>query len=243
MGESRWDRRFELSTSPSHLHASVTSCSSEMDEDHPHLVRARPVPRVKVEEVTDDDAPHIRYSNGVRVRPTVPINERNHTEIPHLMSSETYSSGDETDSDDEPFGHGTKGAGLTQRSWSVHAMPAAIKRGRSLKKGNVPKHEGEERLNAIERNSGRPNDFNRRIPKVCIVGRSIHGHPERVSVDTRSLADFVSTTMVDQPKIPTEPLQKPLTVQLAVSRFRGKIQSSATVRFKCHGLKRFVAST
>ena len=143
---------------------SESFCSSELDEDYSHLVSARPVPRVAVEEVTDDDAPHIRYSNGARVKTTVPRNEHNDMDIHHLMScsnSEAYSSDDETDSDDKRFGYGTMGVGFTRRQWSVHAMPATIKRCQSSKKGYVPKREGDERLNGIERNTGRPRDFNR----------------------------------------------------------------------------------
>jgi hypothetical protein len=84
----------------------------------------------------------------------------------------------------------------------------------------------------LERNAARPKDFERMVPKTCVIDAFVNNQAVRVLIDTGSMSDFVSTTLVDQLKLKTEPLMKPLTVQLAVTGSRGKIHSSATVDFR-----------
>jgi hypothetical protein len=60
----------------------------------------------------------------------------------------------------------------------------------------------------------------------------VNDNAMRVLVDTGSMSDFISTMLVDQLKIQSEILVKPLTVQLAVTGSRGKVHSSATVEFR-----------
>jgi len=54
----------------------------------------------------------------------------------------------------------------------------------------------------------------------------------RALLDTRSMANFVSTTVVDQLRLPKDIFQKPLSVQLAVHGSRSKINCGTTVRFQ-----------
>ncbi|PVF91198.1 hypothetical protein CPB86DRAFT_853745, partial [Serendipita vermifera] len=84
----------------------------------------------------------------------------------------------------------------------------------------------------LERNAAKPKDFERLVPKTCVIDAFIKDEPVRVLIDTGSMSDFLSTTLVDQLKIKTEQLAQPLTVQLAVTGSRGKIHSSATTKFR-----------
>ncbi|CAG8640363.1 4466_t:CDS:2, partial [Acaulospora colombiana] len=84
----------------------------------------------------------------------------------------------------------------------------------------------------LERNAARPKDFERLVPKTCVIDAFIKDEPVRVLIDTGSMSDFLSTTLVDQLKIETDQLAQPLTVQLAVTGSRGKIHSSATTKIR-----------
>ncbi|EIW52097.1 uncharacterized protein TRAVEDRAFT_24776 [Trametes versicolor FP-101664 SS1] len=59
---------------------------------------------------------------------------------------------------------------------------------------------------AIEWNTMRPKDYTRTTPMPVVVSISINGHPARALLDTGCMADFVSTTLVDQLKIHTDVL-------------------------------------
>ncbi len=56
-------------------------------------------------------------------------------------------------------------------------------------------------------------------------------------IDTGSLGDFVSTTIVDQLKLETIELDRPITLQLAVSGSRGKVKYLSKVPFEYQGIK------
>lgn len=86
-------------------------------------------------------------------------------------------------------------------------------------------------IEALERNASRTVDFRRNLPKLVIVEVHINGCPARVLIDTGSMADFISTTLVDQLKLITDVLAKPLPLQLAVHGSRSKVNRSATVQF------------
>ncbi|KAI0069499.1 hypothetical protein K474DRAFT_1568116, partial [Panus rudis PR-1116 ss-1] len=60
----------------------------------------------------------------------------------------------------------------------------------------------------------------------------VNDHPVRALVDSGSMADFVSTTLVDQLKLKTDVLAKPLPLQLAVHGSRLKVNHSVTVNFR-----------
>ncbi|KAG8776167.1 hypothetical protein FRC15_012085 [Serendipita sp. 397] len=96
---------------------------------------------------------------------------------------------------------------------------------------------GMDQLNELERNASVPKDIERRVPKGCVIEAKINGQAVRALVDTGSMGDFVSTTLVDQLKLPMDVLQKPLTLGMAVSGSRSNIQSSTTVEFECLDVK------
>jgi hypothetical protein len=82
----------------------------------------------------------------------------------------------------------------------------------------------------IERNAARVRDNGRVIPRPIIIAVSAEGQPVRALLDSGSLADFISTKLVDQLKLKVEPLAKPMGVQLAVSGSRSKVNYAAQVR-------------
>lgn len=60
-------------------------------------------------------------------------------------------------------------------------------------------------------------DFEQIVPHPIVIEVSINGNTARALVDSGSLADSTSTKIVDQLKIPTFALNKPVTVQLATT--------------------------
>ncbi|KAI0045056.1 hypothetical protein FA95DRAFT_1496070, partial [Auriscalpium vulgare] len=86
-------------------------------------------------------------------------------------------------------------------------------------------------VHSIERTAARAKDLQRKLPKPIVVAVLVNGKPVRALLDTGSMADFVSTTLVDQLRLKTEVLVKPLPVQLAVHGSRSKITRSTTVQF------------
>ncbi|OSC99586.1 hypothetical protein PYCCODRAFT_1372853, partial [Trametes coccinea BRFM310] len=84
---------------------------------------------------------------------------------------------------------------------------------------------------AVEQNAMRPKDYTRVAPVPIVVNIKINGSPARALLDTGCMADFMSTTLVDQLKIQTEVLEKQLPVQLAVQGSRSKISRVCTAEF------------
>ncbi|KIN96997.1 hypothetical protein M404DRAFT_32735 [Pisolithus tinctorius Marx 270] len=84
----------------------------------------------------------------------------------------------------------------------------------------------------LQRNASITKDFTRKIPKPLVVVVHINGHPVRALIDTGSLADFMSVTLAEQLQVKRVPLEKPLTIQLAVQGSRSKVNFSAKVRFQ-----------
>ena len=85
---------------------------------------------------------------------------------------------------------------------------------------------------AVERTTMRVKDRTRRLPEPIVITVKINGQPIRALLDTGSMADFLSTTVVDQLKLPRETYEKLLSVQLAVHGSRSKINCGTTVRFQ-----------
>ena len=75
-------------------------------------------------------------------------------------------------------------------------------------------------------------DKSRRLLEPTIVVVKVNGQTIRALLDTGSMADFISTTVVEQLKLPKEIYKKPLAIQLAVHRSRSKINCGTTVRFQ-----------
>ncbi|KIJ27687.1 hypothetical protein M422DRAFT_271110 [Sphaerobolus stellatus SS14] len=65
----------------------------------------------------------------------------------------------------------------------------------------------------LEQNNSKPKDPTRHVPKPLIITIKINGQPARALVDSGSLLDFVSTTLVDQLKLPTVPFARPQPLQ------------------------------
>ena len=60
----------------------------------------------------------------------------------------------------------------------------------------------------------------------------VNGQPICVLLDTGSMADFISTTIIDQLQLPKDIYEKPLPVQLAVHGSRSKINCGTTVNIQ-----------
>ncbi len=83
----------------------------------------------------------------------------------------------------------------------------------------------------LERNAATPKDFIRKSPRSIVIEVEVNGHMVCVLLDTGSRADFISSNLADQLKLKLEPLAKPLTVQLAVSGSKSKVNYSVDVQF------------
>ncbi|KAJ3013108.1 hypothetical protein NUW54_g1685 [Trametes sanguinea] len=92
-------------------------------------------------------------------------------------------------------------------------------------------------LPALERNAMRPKDYTRKAPMPVVVNVQINGHSARALLDTGCMADFISTTLIDQLKIPTDVLAKQLPVQLAVQGSRSKINRTCVVEFSYQDIR------
>ena len=99
----------------------------------------------------------------------------------------------------------------------------------SIKRKRATKMEG---ATSIEKTSMRVKDQSRKVPEPVVVIATLNGHQVRVLIDTGSMADFISTTVVEQLKLRKEVYTKPLSVQLAVHGSRSKVNCGTTVRFK-----------
>ena len=85
---------------------------------------------------------------------------------------------------------------------------------------------------AIERMSQRVKDKTRRLPEPIVIEIKVNRQPIHVLLDTGSMADFISTTIIDQLQLPKDIYEKPLPVQLAVHGSRSKINCGTTVNIQ-----------
>jgi hypothetical protein len=85
---------------------------------------------------------------------------------------------------------------------------------------------------ALQRNSTQIKGNSRILPKPIVVKIEINDHPVRALLDSGSLGDFISSTLVDQLSVTRETLASPLSLHLAVQGSRSKVNSRATVRLK-----------
>ena len=109
----------------------------------------------------------------------------------------------------------------------------------SIKRKRTTKMEG---ATSIEKTTMRVKDQSRRVPEPVVVIATMNGHQVRALIDTGSMADFVSTTVVEQLKLQKEVYTKPLSVQLAVHGSRSKVNCGTTVKFQYQSIscdKRF----
>jgi len=115
-----------------------------------------------------------------------------------------------------------------RQSIMLHAtrlMAASMKR----KRTTDSKTEG---ATSIEKTSMRVKDQSRKVPEPVVVLATLNGHQVRALIDTGSMADFISTTVVEQLKLQKDVYTKPLSVQLAVHGSRSKVNCGTTVKFQ-----------
>lgn len=92
-------------------------------------------------------------------------------------------------------------------------------------------------VHALERNAMKLKGFNRVCPKPIQVVVQINGHSCRALLDTGSLSDFMSTTLVDQLKVQKENLREHIPLQLACSGSRSSIHARATALLEYQNIK------
>ncbi|KIN92989.1 hypothetical protein M404DRAFT_36508 [Pisolithus tinctorius Marx 270] len=80
------------------------------------------------------------------------------------------------------------------------------------------------------------NDFTHKVPKPLVVVVHVNGQPAHALIDTGSLADFMSVMLAEQPNVKKIPLEKPLTIQLAVQGSRSRVNFGTKVRFQYQGI-------
>ncbi|KAF8208397.1 hypothetical protein K438DRAFT_2072545 [Mycena galopus ATCC 62051] len=80
-------------------------------------------------------------------------------------------------------------------------------------------------------------DGNRVLPRQIIVEATINGQAVRALLDTGSMMDFISTKLVDQLKIKTEVLDKPVPLYMAILGSRSVVNRAATVSFAYQGIE------
>lgn len=90
---------------------------------------------------------------------------------------------------------------------------------------------------ALQRNAAQVKNAKRLVPKPVVVTVKINGHPVRVLVDSRSLGDFMSSSLVDQIKVKHLPLEIPLGLQLAVQGSWSKINAGTKALFEYSEIK------
>ena len=90
----------------------------------------------------------------------------------------------------------------------------------------------------MQRNAARTKDTAERLlPKPIVIHVMVDGHPVRALVDSGSLGDFVSATVVDQMKLKCTVLDKPLGLQLAVQGSRSRINSFVEVDYSYQNIR------
>jgi hypothetical protein len=99
-------------------------------------------------------------------------------------------------------------------------------------RGPRPRRASSPTTDTVERTAMKVHDFKRVVPKPIVVKVFMNGHPVRALMDCGSEADFLSTTVIDQLRIPRSILAKPLNIQLAVHGSHSKTNVDVTVQFK-----------
>ncbi|QRV72267.1 Transposon Ty3-I Gag-Pol polyprotein [Ceratobasidium sp. AG-Ba] len=85
---------------------------------------------------------------------------------------------------------------------------------------NAIKKQKPKQITEIEQHSATPKDIERRIVPAIVVDVSVNRHLAQALLDSGSLGDFVSTTLVDQLKLPKAVLAKPMGLSMAVAGYQ-----------------------
>ncbi|EUC58433.1 aspartyl protease [Rhizoctonia solani AG-3 Rhs1AP] len=88
----------------------------------------------------------------------------------------------------------------------------------------------------MEWNASKPKDKERKVPRPIVIELYINGHPARALLDSGSHGDFISTTLVDQLKLPKYRLATPIPLQMAVSGSKSSINWDVSTRFQYQGI-------
>ncbi|KAJ8507317.1 hypothetical protein ONZ45_g10305 [Pleurotus djamor] len=100
--------------------------------------------------------------------------------------------------------------------------------GQQVQRGTYP---------TLQRNSSAAKDASRAVPKPIVVNVKINGHPVRALIDSGSLGDFISTSIVDQLGLKTAELSTPLVLQMAVQGSRSKITRGCRVDMEYQSIR------
>ncbi|KAJ6525380.1 hypothetical protein B0H19DRAFT_1008035, partial [Mycena capillaripes] len=84
----------------------------------------------------------------------------------------------------------------------------------------------EEDTDHMYRTAMREKDRDRVLPRQIVVEATVNGQAVRALMDTGSMMDFISTRVVDQLKIKTDILVKPVPLYMAVSGSRSVVKQS-----------------
>jgi Retroviral aspartyl protease len=74
------------------------------------------------------------------------------------------------------------------------------------------------------------------LPKPIVVQVRINGYPAQALIDSRSLGDFMSSTLADQLKVRRETSSALLGLQLAVQGSQSKINTTTMARMQYQGI-------
>ena len=85
---------------------------------------------------------------------------------------------------------------------------------------------------SIQRNAAKIRDKERLLPKPVVIKVAINGEPARALIDSGSMGDFMSSTLVDQLKLKRDILEKAVGLQLAVQGSRSKINAQVSARLE-----------
>lgn len=89
-----------------------------------------------------------------------------------------------------------------------------------------------EGAHVLEKTSMRVRDQARRVSKPIVVKALVNGKEVQALIDTGSMADFISTMVIEQLGLKKETYLKLLSVQLAVHGSRSKINCGVKVKFQ-----------
>ena len=123
-------------------------------------------------------------------------------------------------------------ASKARRRWRQMALMVCAARTGVKPKPSRKQEHPDNWIPAVEQNAMKTKDFTCTLPKPIVVTVHVNGKPVRALIDTGSMANFLSTTVVDQLGLKKEILAKLLPIQLAVHGSRSKINCCVTIDFK-----------
>ncbi|KAF8761936.1 hypothetical protein RHS01_00156 [Rhizoctonia solani] len=91
----------------------------------------------------------------------------------------------------------------------------------------------------VKRNAIKVKDHTRKVPNTLIVEAKLEGESVCVLLDSGCQTDIVSTTIVDQLRLPKVKLTKPLQVQLAMAGSRGTLHYGVKARIEYQGIDEY----